>query len=203
MASFTDTGNQIVTTDTTLNVLSSNFLAGTIVLGGNEGSGNSRMYSVIIVKYDSGGGCTDNDSDGWCIEDGDCNDNDPSVNPGSTEVCDGIDNNCDGVTDEGCGGCTDADGDGVCVEDGDCDDNNSAIYPGAEEICDGKDNNCDGTIDEGCNTGELTDADGDGYYYEIDDCDDNDAHIYPGHNDTNGRWGRDGVDNDCDGIIDG
>ena len=91
----------------------------------------------------------------------------------------------------------------MCVEDGDCDDNNSAIYPGAEEICDGKDNNCDGTIDEGCNTGELTDADGDGYYYEIDDCDDNDAHIYPGHNDTNGRWGRDDVDNDCDGIIDG
>ncbi len=49
----------------------------------------------------------------------------------------------------------------------------------------------------------LTDSDGDGYYAEEGDCDDNNSHIYPGHNDTKGRWGRDGVDNDCNGIIDG
>ncbi len=35
------------------------------------------------------------------------------------------------------------------------------------------------------------------------DCDDSNSHVYPGHNDTRGRWGRDGIDNDCDGIIDG
>lgn len=50
------------------------------------------------------------------------------------------------------------------------------------------------------------DADGDGHVSEAcggDDCDDGNKHIYPGHNDTKGRWGRDGVDNDCNGIIDG
>ena len=54
--------------------------------------------------------------------------------------------------------------------------------------------------------GECTDADGDGHCsIETggDDCDDNNNHVYPGHNDTKGRWGRDGIDNDCNGIIDG
>ncbi len=51
--------------------------------------------------------------------------------------------------------------------------------------------------------GTLTDNDGDGYYKEVDDCDDENAHVYPGHNDTRGRWGRDGVDNDCNLIKDG
>lgn len=49
----------------------------------------------------------------------------------------------------------------------------------------------------------CTDADGDGYCVEDGDCDDSDPHVYPGHNDTKGRWGRDNVDNDCNGIIDG
>lgn len=49
----------------------------------------------------------------------------------------------------------------------------------------------------------CTDADADGFCAEIDDCDDNNNQIYPGHNDRKGRWGRNGVDNDCNGIIDG
>ncbi len=51
--------------------------------------------------------------------------------------------------------------------------------------------------------GSLTDNDGDGYYAEQGDCNDYDRHVYPGHNDTKGRWGKDGVDNDCNGVIDG
>jgi hypothetical protein len=35
------------------------------------------------------------------------------------------------------------------------------------------------------------------------DCNDNNSKVYPGANDTRGKWGRDGVDNDCNGIIDG
>ena len=46
---FTDTGDNIVTTDATLSIFESNFLSGTVILGGNDGSGDS-MYTVIIVE---------------------------------------------------------------------------------------------------------------------------------------------------------
>lgn len=89
--------------------------------------------------------------------------------PGA-ESCDGVDNDCDGETDEeGAEGCTgglwaDGDGDGfggeylgcVCapqgqpaIQGGDCADNVAAVNPAAAEICDGIDNNCNGETDEG------------------------------------------------------
>jgi len=49
----------------------------------------------------------------------------------------------------------------------------------------------------------CTDNDADGFCAEIDDCNDNDNQVYPGHNDSKGRWGRNNVDNDCNGVIDG
>jgi len=48
----------------------------------------------------------------------------------------------------------------------------------------------------------CTDADGDGFCASQGDCNDNNASIYPGANDTKGKTGRDGVDNDCDGTPD-
>lgn len=51
--------------------------------------------------------------------------------------------------------------------------------------------------------GGCTDADGDGFCVTDGDCNDADASVYPGANDTKGKKGRDGVDNDCDGSIDG
>ena len=45
--------------------------------------------------------CTDADGDGFCVTT-DCNDGSDAAFPGNLEVCDGIDNNCDGETDEGC-----------------------------------------------------------------------------------------------------
>ncbi|HDH05827.1 MAG TPA: hypothetical protein ENH01_08965, partial [Nitrospirae bacterium] len=52
---------------------------------------------------------TDNDQDGFqavglCVSADDCDDNDRNVNPGVQEICDGIDNNCNGEIDEDCGG---------------------------------------------------------------------------------------------------
>ncbi len=66
------------------------------------------------------------------------------------ETCDTLDNDCDGMTDEG----FDQDGDGyftggpICGAF-DCNDNNSSVHPGAIEQCNGIDDDCDGTVDEG------------------------------------------------------
>ncbi|ANM29074.1 hypothetical protein ABI59_04890 [Acidobacteria bacterium Mor1] len=62
--------------------------------------------------------CTDADADGFFFEAGcgtslDCNDGDSGAFPGATEVCDGLDNDCDGVLDEGCDRTCDATQDGA------------------------------------------------------------------------------------------
>jgi len=91
--------------------------------------------------------------------DGDCDDANPDLNPLAIEVCDGLDNNCNGMTDEDC----DKDNDGYCegaietvpissacpMGGGDCVDWDPWINPGVAEECDWIDNNCDGTADEG------------------------------------------------------
>jgi hypothetical protein len=75
----------------------------------------------------------------------------------TAELCNGIDDDCDGSVDEGYD--VDADGYTTCgsVAGGgtdparaDCDDSEPSVHPGAMETCDGRDNDCDGTIDPGC-----------------------------------------------------
>jgi len=72
------------------------------------------------------------------------------------DICDGYDNDCDGVVDDG--PLSDADGDGysfcgqVDASSGklvnvDCDDQDPNVHPGAQEVCNGKDDDCDGIID--------------------------------------------------------
>ncbi|MFY7970829.1 MAG: MopE-related protein, partial [Flavobacteriales bacterium] len=120
---------------------------------------------------------------GYVSDNTDCDDANAASFPGNPEVCDGIDNDCDFVIDNGftlTPFYADLDGDGygdpnntvdACAapsgyvsDNTDCDDTQNTIYPGAVELCDGFDNNCDTQIDEGLTlTTYYADLDGDGY----------------------------------------
>jgi hypothetical protein len=135
-----------------------------------DGYGNAAMTTVACST-----------PTGYVTNSTDCNDANATVHPGATEVCNGIDDNCNGQIDEGVTLTfyRDADGDGygnaasttqACsapagyVSDAtDCNDANSAVHPGATEICNGIDDNCNGLIDEGVQPTFYRDADGDGY----------------------------------------
>jgi uncharacterized protein (TIGR02145 family) len=115
-----------------------------------------------VVQYSFTELDLDNDNDGYTENQGDCDDNNAQINPGATEIEDGVDNDCDGDIDEG----FDVDGDGYSLNQGDCDDANAQVNPGATEIEDGIDNDCDGDIDEGFDaSGTVTDQDGNTYDY--------------------------------------
>ncbi len=125
--------------------------------------------------------------EGWVTDDTDCDDDANGVNPGAIELCNGIDDDCDGEIDEDDASdasdwYVDADGDGygdadevvqacdqpdgTSGDDTDCDDTDAAVNPGADEVCNGIDDDCDGEIDEADATGGDTfyaDDDGDGY----------------------------------------
>ncbi len=128
---------------------------------------------------------------GWVSNASDCDDGDDAINPEAEEVCNGVDDDCDGLVDDAdrpvLGTSTwhpDVDRDGygdatsgteACEgpsgwveDDGDCDDGNPSIHPGADELCNGVDDDCDGLVDDHDPSVVdaatwYTDADGDSY----------------------------------------
>ena len=179
------------------------------------------------AAIDTGSPLTDNDGDGFSVADGDCDDNDDNAYPGNSEVCDGVDNDCNDLIDDDASDAstwyTDQDGDSYGLEGtaeqacdapensatrtGDCDDNNASVNPGTSETWyDGVDNNCDGND---------SDQDLDGFDAEEvggDDCDDTDDTVNPDAEDGAGETAEDYpersaegaplVDDDCDGYVD-
>ena len=145
--------------------------------------------------------CSNKDRDGDGVPDSeDCNADDPGSSSGGTEVCDGVDNDCDGEVDEGLTSMwyADADADGwgdpntfseACGQPegyvavaGDCADTDPNRHPGAQETdcTNPTDFNCDGSVG-------YADADADGVP-ACQDCDDAAATTFPG------------ADELCDGL---
>jgi len=150
-----------------------------------DGYGDSDSYPIMACEPPLEYSVADNGDD--------CDDTDVDVNPDAMEICDGVDNNCDGEEDEGLSQTwyvdTDADGFGdednsleACTQpmgyvsqDTDCDDGDANVSPSSVEICDEIDNDCDGLVDDddvGGATGNVdpttystwyADMDGDGY----------------------------------------
>jgi large repetitive protein len=178
---------------------------------------------------------------------GDCDDSNPNINSSAPDLCNAIDDNCDGILDnEPIPGAAiiylDADEDGygdpnifqqVCAtpcmpneecsspvdgyvfSNSDCDDQDATINSAAVEVCDSVDENCNNIVDDNPIDGQLFYIDGDGDGYGADetevlrctavgneisqggDCNDSNDEAYP-----NAQEICDGVDNDCDELID-
>ena len=152
---------------------------------------------------------------GTVADDTDCDDTTAAVNPDASEVCNGVDDDCDTLTDdeddsldasttstwytdEDADGYGAGDGIGACdaplgtaMDAGDCDDTNAMYHPNADEsdCTDPNDYNCDGSVG-------FADDDGDGYA-ACEECDDTNAAVSPSASEV-----CNGLDDDCDTLTD-
>ena len=152
---------------------------------------NFSHLTTFYLDQDTDGFGADDDTVNSCdapvgyVPNGsDCNDTDALIYPSAPEVCDAVDNDCNGLVDDGLGVdlYVDVDNDGFgdesqpvdgCIETagtsfiaGDCNDQDASIYPGATEYCDDVDYNCDGEPDDSSAVNRslfYVDLDGDGY----------------------------------------
>ena len=121
----------------------------------------SPQQTCVATRCEIPQGCVDNDNDQHglnCPAGPDCDDSNNLKFPGNPEVCDGIDNDCNGMDDDGLGvGTACQTGTGACAATGvsACDPQGMVfcdVVPGTvgePEICDGVDNDCNMAIDDG------------------------------------------------------
>jgi len=203
-----DDGDQDTDTNTdTLAALSC--LPGESVVMSTTGSWTCVLMDAFV----------DLDGDG-IVDSADCEPNNASVSPIALEICDNIDNNCNGLIDENTAvdaplWYADLDGDGIagtvvtqsaCLpppsffpSGDDCNDTDATNFPGAGESCDGLDNDCNDVADFVSTTGDgggEVDSDGDGVL-DCADCNDGDPNVFPNAIET-----CDATDEDCDGEVD-
>jgi hypothetical protein len=146
---------------------------------------------------------------GRALVDDDCDDAAFATHPNAAEFCDGVDNDCNTLVDEGAIDLHtwfhDGDGDGhgspfavefACSPVGDlvargddCDDTAADVHPGATEVC-------GDAIRQDCRLAAVDDCDGDGESATAD-CDDTRPEVAPSAPEV-----CDGLDNDCDGFAD-
>jgi hypothetical protein len=137
----------------------------------DTGSGDDGTLDTGDEGGDDGGTSDeDADSDGYSPSEGDCDDEDGDVNPGETEVCNDIDDDCNGLVDD------DPSDGSIYYEDWDSDGYGDPDYPAS--YCD------------------EDDAAADSYIDNDEDCNDVDGDIYPGAPETS----DDGQDSNCDGY---
>ena len=197
------------------------------IVNDNQTNGNESWYATekaVIL-----GGCIDNDGDGYgnpgdasCPNGSatDCDDNNAAIHPGATEICNGKDDDCDGLIDEGLPLNTyyrDADSDtygnpndtiqtcsstpppGYVANNTDCNDNDPNEHPGQTWY---KDTDNDLYSNGTTNTTSCTRPAGYKVASELTatsgDCNDNNANIRPGVPEVCGN----NIDDNCDGLID-
>ena len=148
-------------------------------MGGDDDTGDCEVPQTFYPDTDGDGFGDSNAGEehctapaGFVAKGGDCADNNAAIHPDGKEICDAVDNDCDGMIDDADSSVDmstagtfyrDADGDtygdatmtkkacakpaGFVMSSNDCDDAKSAINPGAPEVCDFIDNDCDAKID--------------------------------------------------------
>jgi hypothetical protein len=144
------------------------------------------LFMSSCIRFEVTELAIDQDGDGYTA-DNDCNDNDSTISPGQEEpcICDDIDQDCDGETQNFCCdlSCEDADGDGY-PGDSDCNDGDPTIHPDQDEpcTCDAVDQNCNGVVDDcpcGIKCDYLQEGEGCGLPDQVEACDPSLLCCYP------------------------